>query len=105
LILSNKSIKCLDCGSFFFLSGVEQAYFQSKRDTSVPGCCPSCRQTRKERQAADISGNNAMTHRLTAQMFSTNCARCGNRTEVPFEPRNHKAVYCSGCYDAIRAGR
>ena len=105
MILTNKSIKCLDCGASFTFSTVEQAYFQSKGDSSEPGCCPSCRQTRKERQAADMSGNNAMTHRSATRMFTTNCARCGKRTEVPFEPKNHKAVYCSGCYDAIRPGR
>lgn len=103
MLMTNKSIKCLDCGASFVFSTVEQAYFQSKGDTSVPGCCPSCRQTRKERQTPNTSESDTPLHR--SQMFSATCARCGKRTEVPFEPRNHKAVYCSGCYDAIRAGR
>jgi CxxC-x17-CxxC domain-containing protein len=105
LILTNKSIKCADCGASFIFSTVEQSYFQAKGDATLPTCCPSCRQTRKERQSPDISASAAQAQRSSSRMFSTTCSRCGNRTEVPFEPKNHKAVYCSRCYDAIRGAR
>jgi len=39
------------------------------------------------------------THR---QMFPVKCARCGKDTEVPFEPRGDKPVYCSECCREVR---
>jgi CxxC-x17-CxxC domain-containing protein len=30
------------------------------------------------------------------------CATCGKDTQVPFEPRNGRPVYCSDCYATVR---
>ncbi|MFC2068710.1 CxxC-x17-CxxC domain-containing protein [Chloroflexota bacterium] len=35
-------------------------------------------------------------------MFPATCADCGADTEVPFEPRGDKPVYCSDCYRKVR---
>jgi CxxC-x17-CxxC domain-containing protein len=35
-------------------------------------------------------------------MFPVICAECGNDTEVPFEPRGDRPVYCRDCYRKIR---
>jgi CxxC-x17-CxxC domain-containing protein len=40
----------------------------------------------------------------TRQMFKVICADCGQETEVPFEPRNGRPVYCRDCYEK-RSGR
>ena len=32
------------------------------------------------------------------QMFPAVCAACGKETQVPFEPRNGRPVYCSDCF-------
>ena len=31
-------------------------------------------------------------------MYPAVCAQCGKNTEVPFQPRGDKPVYCSDCY-------
>jgi CxxC-x17-CxxC domain-containing protein len=31
-------------------------------------------------------------------MYPAVCAQCGKQTEVPFQPRGDKPVYCSDCY-------
>jgi CxxC-x17-CxxC domain-containing protein len=31
-------------------------------------------------------------------MFPAVCATCGKATEVPFEPREGRPVYCRDCY-------
>jgi len=35
-------------------------------------------------------------------MFPAVCAQCGKDTEVPFEPREGRPVYCSECYGKVR---
>ncbi len=35
----------------------------------------------------------------TRQMFSAVCADCGVTTEVPFEPRQGRPVYCRDCFE------
>lgn len=38
-------------------------------------------------------------------MYKVRCAACGIETEVPFEPRTGKPVYCRDCYEKQRGGR
>jgi CxxC-x17-CxxC domain-containing protein len=35
----------------------------------------------------------------TRQMFKAICADCGVTTEVPFEPRQGRPVYCRDCFE------
>lgn len=37
------------------------------------------------------------------QMFKVTCAGCGVETEVPFEPRTGKPVYCRDCFEKQRS--
>jgi CxxC-x17-CxxC domain-containing protein len=37
-------------------------------------------------------------------MFPAVCAQCGKETEVPFEPREGRPVYCSPCFQKTRNG-
>jgi CxxC-x17-CxxC domain-containing protein len=36
-------------------------------------------------------------------MHPATCAECGMMTEVPFVPRGDRPVYCSNCYNKMRA--
>jgi CxxC-x17-CxxC domain-containing protein len=36
-------------------------------------------------------------------MHDVICAECGVETQVPFLPRNDRPVYCSDCFDKVRA--
>ena len=94
-----KSIQCSDCGTSFTFSAEEQEFFQSKGYTNEPKRCPSCRQARKSER---YSGGG---YRSQRQMFPTVCAECGKETEVPFEPREGRPVYCSECYSKARLNR
>ena len=97
----DKALQCSDCGSTFTFSASEQEFFQSKGYTNEPKRCPTCRQARKaERLGGSSSGGGGFRSR---QMFPATCAECGRDTEVPFEPREGRPVYCSDCFNKIRA--
>ena len=36
------------------------------------------------------------------QMYDAVCAECGKPTQVPFEPKEDRPVYCSECFAARR---
>ncbi len=36
-------------------------------------------------------------------LFDTVCAECGQATQVPFQPRGDRPVYCRSCFDRRRA--
>jgi CxxC-x17-CxxC domain-containing protein len=96
--LQDKSLTCSDCGTQFNFSAAEQEFFQSKGYTNEPKRCPSCRQARK----AERGGSTGVKSR---QMFPAVCAECGKDTEVPFEPREGRPVYCSDCFSKMRTNR
>ncbi len=99
----DKELQCSDCGANFTFSAEEQEFFQSKGYTNEPKRCPSCRQARKsERYGNGGGGGGGYTQR---QMFPVTCAECGKDTEVPFEPRGDRPVYCSDCYRKVRPSR
>ena len=95
MAFEDKSLQCSDCGQEFIFTAGEQEFFASKGYTNEPKRCPSCRQTRK----ADRYGGGYGARR---QMFPVVCAECGKETEVPFEPREDRPVYCSECYAKVK---
>ncbi len=94
-----KSLQCSDCSATFTFSVEEQEFFQSKGYTNEPKRCPECRQARKSQRYGGSS------YGAPRQMFPTVFAECGNSTEVPFEPRGDRPVYCSDCYRKIGPSR
>jgi CxxC-x17-CxxC domain-containing protein len=100
-----KSIQCFDCGTPLIFTTEEQEFFASKGFTNEPKRCPSCRQTRKERQNGNGYQKSNSTYQSQRQMFPTTCSRCGKATEVPFEPREGRPVYCRDCYSTVKVGR
>jgi len=97
----DKSIQCVECGTVFVFSADEQALFASKGYQNEPKRCPTCRQARKSRR--DTS--DGFGYRPVRQMYPVVCAQCGKETEVPFEPRQGRPVYCSDCYNTMRTNR
>jgi len=96
----DKSIQCSDCGATFTFSSEDQEFFRSKGYTKEPKRCPECRQSRKSERYGNSSYGGA-----PRQMFPATCAECGKSTEVPFQPRGDKPVYCSDCYRKVRPSR
>jgi CxxC-x17-CxxC domain-containing protein len=97
----DKSIVCSDCGETFTFSAEEQELFQSRGYVNDPKRCPPCRQARKSERYS----NGGYNRGAPRQMFPATCAECGKDTEVPFEPRTGRPVYCSDCYRKIRVNR
>jgi CxxC-x17-CxxC domain-containing protein len=96
-----KSIQCSDCGTSFTFSVEEQEFFASKGYTNEPKRCPACREARKSARY----GNGGYSSGSRRQMFPAVCAQCGKDTEVPFEPREGRPVYCSDCYSRVRVSK
>jgi CxxC-x17-CxxC domain-containing protein len=91
-----KSLTCSDCGKTFPFTCEEQEFFASKGYTNEPKRCPVCRQNRRSERFA--GGGGGGMSRGPRQMFPAVCAQCGKETEVPFQPRGDKPVYCRDCY-------
>lgn len=99
---ADKTLTCSDCGATFTFSTADQEFHASRGYTNEPKRCPSCRDSRKsQRQGFSISGGP----RPRREMFTVVCAECGNTTQVPFEPRDGRPVYCSDCYNKTRQSR
>jgi CxxC-x17-CxxC domain-containing protein len=96
---TDKQLTCADCKAEFTFSSTEQEFYATKGFTNEPKRCPDCRQSRKSERRG---GAGARGQR---QMFPVVCGKCGKSTEVPFEPRGDKPVYCSDCYSAQRPAR
>ncbi len=92
-MLQDRVLTCRDCGEQFVFSAGEQAFFASKGLQNDPQRCPSCRAEAKRARAA---GGPRQYHTAT-------CAQCGGQAMLPFLPRNDKPVYCSTCFDKVRA--
>ncbi|MBI4296517.1 MAG: zinc-ribbon domain containing protein [Chloroflexi bacterium] len=97
---TDKTITCADCGTPFTFSAAEQELFASRGYTNDPKRCPACRQARKANRPDTGSSYGARR-----QMFPATCAQCGKDTEVPFQPREGRPVYCSDCYSRVRTAR
>ena len=96
---TDKNVTCADCGKEFVFSSTEQEFYASKGFTNEPKRCPDCRQARKSsRGGGDGRGRQR-------QMYPAVCAQCGKATEIPFEPRLDRPVYCSDCYATLKPKR
>ena len=93
-VYQDRTLSCRDCSEEFTFSSGEQAFFASKGLLNDPQRCPSCRAVAKR---ARTSGGPREFHAAI-------CGSCGGQAMVPFAPRNDRPVYCSSCFDKVRAG-
>jgi CxxC-x17-CxxC domain-containing protein len=96
MTFSEKSLTCSDCGKTFPFTAEEQEFFANKGFTNEPKRCPACRSARRSERSGSSGGSYG--NRGPRQMFPATCAQCGKQTEVPFQPRGDKPVYCRDCY-------
>jgi len=94
--MEDKTLTCRDCGRNFTFTASEQEFYASKGFTNEPSRCPECRAARKRSQSGGYSGGGRR------EMYSAVCSRCGKETQLPFQPRGDKPVYCSECYEGMR---
>ena len=99
--MQDKTLTCSDCGQEFTFTASEQEFFAQK-GFSTPSRCPSCRAARKAaREGGSSHGSSYGSgggYGGTRQMYPAVCAQCGKETEVTFQPRGDRPVYCSDCY-------
>lgn len=92
----DKEIICIDCGMDFIWSAGEQVFFRDKNLQNPPKRCKECKQAKNERLAA-IAAAQASGIRQRIEVL-VNCARCSERTTVPFYPSQGRPVYCRSCF-------
>ncbi|MBA3337067.1 MAG: zinc-ribbon domain containing protein [Chloroflexia bacterium] len=130
--MSDRSLTCRDCGQEFTFTAGEQAFYQ-ERGFSEPQRCQSCRATRKAQRGTtggggydsggyggggggyssggyssggggySSGGGGGGYSSGPRQMYPAVCSNCGKETEVPFQPRTDKPVYCRECFQDRRA--
>jgi CxxC-x17-CxxC domain-containing protein len=101
--MSDQNLTCVDCGKQFTFTETEQEFYQSKGFTT-PGRCPDCRAARKAARNSGSSYSGSSYVSGERQMYPAVCAQCGKATQVPFQPRGDRPVYCSDCYRARQGG-
>ena len=97
----DKTLQCSDCGQEFVFTTGEQEFYSSRGLQNEPRRCAECRQARK----AERYGDGGSGYRSQRQMFPVVCAQCGKDTEVPFQPREDRPVYCSECYSTQKLNK
>ncbi|MGD9710719.1 MAG: CxxC-x17-CxxC domain-containing protein [Thermomicrobiales bacterium] len=123
--MSDQTLTCRDCGTQFTFTEGEQAFYQ-ERGFSPPTRCPSCRARRKAERNANAGsygsggyggdsygngesfsggGQGGGYSSGPRQLYPAICSNCGRETEVPFQPRNDKPVYCRECFQAMRSSQ
>jgi CxxC-x17-CxxC domain-containing protein len=93
-----RNLTCRDCGATFVFTEGEQEFFAEKGFTNEPGRCPDCRAAAKSRRNDGSSYSASGFGNRERQMYPAVCSTCGKQTQVPFEPRLDKPVYCSDCF-------
>lgn len=91
----DKNLACRDCGQQFTFTAGEQEFYLSRGLRNEPSRCPTCRASRRQSRTTG-------TAQAERQMFPAVCASCGVDTQVPFEPRQERPVYCAACYSKVR---
>lgn len=92
----DRQLQCRECDRPFIFSAGEQQFFQAKGLQNDPGRCLECRAASKVRSGQAVE-------RPARERHTATCAECGGEAILPFQPRNDRPVYCSGCFDKVRA--
>ena len=90
----DRALTCRDCTEEFIFSAGEQTFYATKGLTNDPQRCPTCRAAAKRARSTDGP----------REFHAAICGACGGQAVVPFAPRNDRPVYCSSCFDKVRAG-
>lgn len=104
-IMEDKQLACTACGAEFAFTGEEQEFYLAK-GFQEPKKCKPCRDAAKQARGGGRGGygggGGGGFNRGPRQLFDAVCAGCGVQTQVPFQPKGSKPVYCRECFDASR---
>jgi len=132
--LADTEAACVDCGGAYAVTAAEQGYYRERGLPTPERCPACRAARRAARNAELLAAYGAAGGALDAGalyggyggeapragrqagrggrrgnggprlLYRATCAACGADTEVPFEPRGDRPVYCSACF-ATRRGR
>ena len=98
----DKTLTCRECGTSFVWTAGEQDFYNQRGLVNQPGRCPACRANRRQQQGGAAPAAGGGYDRPARTMYAAICSQCGQETQVPFEPRGDKPVYCSTCFQERR---
>lgn len=106
--MQDKTLTCRDCGKSFTFTVGEQQFYQERGFQNEPSRCPECRNARRSTQGSGnrMGGSNGRSFGQGGgerRMYPAVCSACGKETEVPFQPRGDRPVYCSDCFERMGA--
>ncbi len=84
----DKTLICKDCSCEFIFTAGEQEFFHAKNLINVPKRCHNCRILMRVQRNGANPDNTACV----------NCAECGAPTQVPFQPKGYRPIYCGPCF-------
>lgn len=96
MAFTDKTLTCRECGAEFVFTAGEQEFYQQRGLLHEPTRCSTCRANRRQTRASYDGGGSSRS------MYPAVCANCGKETEVPFQPRLGRPVYCSDCFATMR---
>jgi len=88
--LQTRNLTCIECHQNFVFSAGEQSFFLNRGLSNEPRRCPHCRvlmRMRREGKSTDL-------------VTKVDCAECGEKTTVPFLPKEGKKIFCAVCLKA-----
>lgn len=99
----DRTLECVECNQSFTFSAEDQEYHAQKGYSNDPKRCPSCRQSRRDNRSAGgySSSGGGFGGSYRREMYPAVCAQCGKDTQVPFQPRGDRPVYCQDCYGRV----
>ncbi len=95
---TDRTLTCVECGSEFTFTAEDQEYHASRGFENEPRRCPSCRRARSADRRGGGGGGGGGYSSAPRQLYPAVCAECGRQTEVPFQPRGDRPVYCRDCF-------
>lgn len=105
MVFTDKQLACVDCGGEFTFTSGEQEHYAKLGFTNEPKRCGPCRAAKKASRGGESRGGERRRSSGGAgprEMFPAVCAQCGKQTQVPFQPRGDRPVYCSDCFGGRR---
>lgn len=88
--LTDRVLKCVDCGVDFVFTAGEQLFFREKQFHNDPKRCKRCKALR--------AGGKLRIPSETRLI----CAECGAETTVPFNPTQGRPVLCRSCFQKTK---
>lgn len=104
MAFTDKTLTCVDCGREFVFTASDQEFHASRGFANEPKRCPDCRRARKVARG-DAPASTGSYSSGPRQMYPATCGNCGRETEVPFQPRGDRPVYCRDCFSERQPAR